>query len=759
MPKTKGGRFVVAVLVAFTVSMGLGVALASDNAPATTLSFPDARLGDRAGYDITLWGDWEYGDRQPGEPFPFLSFEWSQAEPLLDRSGARLESDQVAMGGLSYSPPNTALDGEGKPVEKSAWSPLDVVWRMIPSAMDVIAVETSGQVTVRSPRGVPTPVSNLSLPLADSFDGDLVVRAYPEPTEGRASTPCLASEAWLNGSVSLRDTLQLTPCILPALMYLRGEVGLRFQEVDMVRGMMAFRFEGKDEMGQRITIWLADGVPYPVRYQAETSTLLAGPVSSSPPAMGQGTFILELTGLSYGAIQRQAGGVLHGGLSPPATAPTHPWGVDESGTAMEFPPSAALQVALEQDGRVRSFLSAAPDAYLARSAYIDVGDQNTIDRTWDLMLTDGPRTLGLQVHQTASPAGASQLAGELQPWLENVPPVPRETFVYEHEVQVEEVDEVFPAPGLWSRQWPTAASLVKSWMHHTGNEPDPRLAWSVLVNPCDDVTPCAPRVTFLVGLDRYRQNFLYSEDREDPLIGYSEHDYSLLAVDSSGKALFLSDIRLRSGARADTPVTGSPEADPQPETASAAALRSWFPNAPEAAGATLLGLVLGMLYYAWPTVKSGILGLFSRFTGPKLLEHPARARLVQLIQAEPGVHFQDLVRRAGLSNGAAVHHLGKLAGAGLVSSRPLGRYTCYFPGPSPDRSSLVAAPVTRSDGARRILAELTAQPGLSGVDLAARLGVQPSTITYHVKRLQEAGLVSAARDGRVVRLRVVAAGG
>jgi len=45
------------------------------------------------------------------------------------------------------------------------------------------------------------------------------------------------------------------------------------------------------------------------------------------------------------------------------------------------------------------------------------------------------------------------------------------------------------------------------------------------------------------------------------------------------------------------------------------------------------------------------------------------------------------VRRTGLRNGTAVHHVRKLEQAGLVAARPLGRYTCYFPG-TPDRASL-----------------------------------------------------------------------
>src|SRR5205814_1837843 len=104
------------------------------------------------------------------------------------------------------------------------------------------------------------------------------------------------------------------------------------------------------------------------------------------------------------------------------------------------------------------------------------------------------------------------------------------------------------------------------------------------------------------------------------------------------------------------------------------------------------------LYWIWPKAKLlAALGLFSRLERGELLNHPARARLAQLVEANPGIHFHDLARQAGLANGSAVHHLRKLTDAGHVSLRRSGRYTCYFPGDRVEPTQAAAAPILKSD--------------------------------------------------------------
>jgi DNA-binding transcriptional ArsR family regulator len=169
----------------------------------------------------------------------------------------------------------------------------------------------------------------------------------------------------------------------------------------------------------------------------------------------------------------------------------------------------------------------------------------------------------------------------------------------------------------------------------------------------------------------------------------------------------------------------------------------------QAAGAGLAALAAGILYWLWPALKGGVLGLFSRLREPELLQSPQRRRIMDVVNDHPGIHFKELVRRSGIPNGSLVHHVRQLEGAGLLVAKQANGYTCYF-GRGP--ADAARASVLKADGARQVLAAVQASPGLSGLEVAHLTGLQPSTVNYHAKRLADAGLLSPVRDGRAVRL-------
>lgn len=181
-----------------------------------------------------------------------------------------------------------------------------------------------------------------------------------------------------------------------------------------------------------------------------------------------------------------------------------------------------------------------------------------------------------------------------------------------------------------------------------------------------------------------------------------------------------------------------------------------LPSAPAAAGIGGAGLLAALAYFFWPALKGG-LGLFSRVAEDELLAHPVRRRIATLVEAQPGIHYQALVRAAGVANGTLEHHMRKLLEAGLVTQRKGPGYTCYFP-KGTGAALMSAAPALKSPGAQRILAAIEASPGSPSKAIAEQAGVDAATVTHHVERLRLAGLVTTRRDGRLMRLYAVRAG-
>jgi DNA-binding transcriptional ArsR family regulator len=145
------------------------------------------------------------------------------------------------------------------------------------------------------------------------------------------------------------------------------------------------------------------------------------------------------------------------------------------------------------------------------------------------------------------------------------------------------------------------------------------------------------------------------------------------------------------------------------------------------------------------------LALFTRFEGAKVLEHPNRMALYDLVARKPGVRLQDLCGDTGLSRTAVTHHLRLLENQHLVVSRRVGRSRHFFEnGGRFPREQKEAYAVLQNDRSREIAQAIQARPGIIQKGLCEALGLRPSIVHWHVQRLQDAGLVASDRQGRTV---------
>lgn len=148
-------------------------------------------------------------------------------------------------------------------------------------------------------------------------------------------------------------------------------------------------------------------------------------------------------------------------------------------------------------------------------------------------------------------------------------------------------------------------------------------------------------------------------------------------------------------------------------------------------------------------------------------EGSTRRRVLELVQRAPGLHQREVARQLDLRASHAEHHLRHLVKSGLVWTLEEGGYVRYFPrvtAPLPSESPGAAAVGSRD---ARLLALLRqARPlkivgVLVGVDemtlqeLSETTGIHPATLTYHVHKLESAGLVARRKDGRHWHVRLV----
>ncbi len=126
-------------------------------------------------------------------------------------------------------------------------------------------------------------------------------------------------------------------------------------------------------------------------------------------------------------------------------------------------------------------------------------------------------------------------------------------------------------------------------------------------------------------------------------------------------------------------------------------------------------------------------------------------RLLVLVKCMPGIHLREAQRRGGLGLGATVYNLGKLTSLGLVEVDREGKYLRYYsPGlTGVDRKIFSALHIPSQ---RKILQALLQSPNASLPDLASWLHLSKSTVKWHLRKLETAGVLRVGSNAAVYQL-------
>ncbi|HEU4604883.1 MAG TPA: ArsR family transcriptional regulator [Nitrososphaera sp.] len=123
------------------------------------------------------------------------------------------------------------------------------------------------------------------------------------------------------------------------------------------------------------------------------------------------------------------------------------------------------------------------------------------------------------------------------------------------------------------------------------------------------------------------------------------------------------------------------------------------------------------------------------------VEVDTKTILVRHIEENPGIRYRELLRMTDLVNGVLTYHLAVLEKAGAVKVGRQARMTRYYPANIPDSESAVLKFV-RHDPIRQIVLFMLDHDLCTFNEIVGHTKKAPSTVSSHLKRLKEAGIVS-----------------
>ena len=134
------------------------------------------------------------------------------------------------------------------------------------------------------------------------------------------------------------------------------------------------------------------------------------------------------------------------------------------------------------------------------------------------------------------------------------------------------------------------------------------------------------------------------------------------------------------------------------------------------------------------------------------LELETRRRAYELVASTPGLHLRDLARRLEMDVRTAMYHLEQLEKHGLVAGIEEGGYRRFFPRTADGRKAEVVdardkplVALLRKRVPLYVSLVLLTRDAATHGELAEHAGVSPSTLSYHLDRMERTGLLG--RDG------------
>ncbi|ABN57682.1 MULTISPECIES: winged helix-turn-helix transcriptional regulator [Methanoculleus] len=143
---------------------------------------------------------------------------------------------------------------------------------------------------------------------------------------------------------------------------------------------------------------------------------------------------------------------------------------------------------------------------------------------------------------------------------------------------------------------------------------------------------------------------------------------------------------------------------------------------------------------------------YRRIAKRAALEHETRTAIYDHIRAHPGIRLGTLAEDLGINRGTLRYHLGKLQEFGMIASTAVGGQTGYFENRqkySPLEEKVLIH--LKNPNTREILFTLLESPEASRPELAERLGITASSVSWHLRRLKNDGVVLREKERGDVR--------
>jgi DNA-binding MarR family transcriptional regulator len=129
---------------------------------------------------------------------------------------------------------------------------------------------------------------------------------------------------------------------------------------------------------------------------------------------------------------------------------------------------------------------------------------------------------------------------------------------------------------------------------------------------------------------------------------------------------------------------------------------------------------------------------------------PTQRRILEFIISHPGVHLREICRTLGLGMGDVQYHIRRLERDGRISSVRRGLYKFFYRANLFGERQRDVLSVLSLERPRELLLNIIEHPESTQEGLAGATQISQSTVSWHLRRLVDLGIVGSRRQGKTV---------
>ncbi|MBN1216911.1 MAG: winged helix-turn-helix transcriptional regulator [Candidatus Lokiarchaeota archaeon] len=135
-----------------------------------------------------------------------------------------------------------------------------------------------------------------------------------------------------------------------------------------------------------------------------------------------------------------------------------------------------------------------------------------------------------------------------------------------------------------------------------------------------------------------------------------------------------------------------------------------------------------------------------------IFENYNRRKIIKLILAEPGIHYNDLLRKCDLYPGQLQWHLNVLLEFCIIKKDKISNFTIFLPNIQDLSIDDYGSKLVKSKTSLDILDLIEKNPGIISSTLAENLDLKKNTISYHINKLKKKKIIRSVKRGRELKI-------